>query len=102
MTTLPSPLAYVLETVAEVRAALRVVPQLYEAAKYAEAAELVDDMAIQLRELDSATQALRHGGDPSLEALTPADRRVSEPPLTRPGGRPGEPQNDDFVDAPLW
>lgn len=101
MTNLPSPLAYFLETTREVREALAVVPRLTAELKWDEAADLVDELAIQLRETADTLWDHLTGVEPRQVALTDGAPRAHRTPLPLAGARPGEGPDIDYVDVPL-
>jgi hypothetical protein len=115
---LPSdPTRHLLCTIAEVREALACVPGLLESGRVQEAHDLVDDMELQLAELWQlwdelpmeaqlplgVTYGALLGGDDALAlAAHRVARDADKPPLTRPGGRPGEDLELGYADVPLF
>lgn len=90
----PTQYLAVLETIREVRALLAEVPRMVRVGESVAACLAVDECRTQLQEmLSSITRALAIS--PGLESV------LLQPPLTRPGGRPGE-DPEDFSDQPLW
>jgi hypothetical protein len=117
MPTPPSPLAYLLETVREVRSALGEVPHMTTSARYAEAADVVEDCMVQLAELretwaslTSKGQLALHQAENDLEAVAGVltDARAAEPVAADPAAldarlrSPGPTPDTGFADQPLW
>nr|CRY97248.1 hypothetical protein [uncultured prokaryote] len=90
----PTELLAVLQTIRECRTLLSEVPRMMATARYVEASLALDECRAQLAELPKVIT-------PGLD-ISPALRPLLDvPPLTRPGGRPGE-DLGPFGDQPLW